>query len=101
MPKDGRKERRENIRSCHAHLFRPWLAGLYHQNAQDEGSGWKSPVFLMIVWTGYLCGIIHKLLNSPDWVIALYITNLVMITVDFILYWRFVKRSQPEAAGST
>jgi hypothetical protein len=59
----------------------------------------KSPVFLMIVWTGYLCGIIHKLLNSPDWVIALYITNLVMITIDFILYWRYLPRSRPDAAG--
>jgi hypothetical protein len=42
-----------------------------------------------------------NLFSSPDWVIALYITNLVMITIDFFLYWRYVKRSQPAAAGST
>ncbi len=53
----------------------------------------KSPVFLGIVWTGYLCGIVHKLLNCPDWVLVLYFVNLLMISVDFILYWKYLPRT--------
>jgi hypothetical protein len=54
----------------------------------------KSPLFLGIVWTGYLSGIIYKLLCLPDWVIALYILNLVMISIDFILYWKYLPRTK-------
>jgi len=49
----------------------------------------KSPLFMMIIMTGYASGIIHKLLNSFDWVIALYALNFIMVGLDLLLYLRY------------
>ena len=49
----------------------------------------KSPLFMGIVITGYASGIVHKLLYSHDWVISLYILNLVMVAVDLSLYLHY------------
>jgi hypothetical protein len=49
----------------------------------------KSPVFLGIVCLGYVSGILHKFFFSPDWVIVLYIVNLVLVAADFVLYFRY------------
>ena len=49
----------------------------------------KSPLFLWIVIAGYSSGIVHKVLYSRDWVIALYIVNLIMVGIDLALYMRF------------
>jgi len=51
--------------------------------------GGKSPIFLAVVCLGYASGIAHKLLFSPDWVIILYIVNMVLVTVDLTLYFRY------------
>ena len=47
----------------------------------------KSLMFLIVVLLGYVCGIIHKILYSFDFVIILYILNLVMVLVDTVLYY--------------
>jgi hypothetical protein len=52
----------------------------------------KSPLFMGIVIAGYACGIIHKVLYSMDWVIALYAVNLVLVGVDVICYYHYRKR---------
>lgn len=49
----------------------------------------KSPLFMSIVIAGYASGVIHKLLFSLDWVIALYLLNLCMVAVDLALYLHF------------
>ena len=51
----------------------------------------KSPLFMAIVITGYASGIVHKLLYSHDWIISLYILNLLMVVVDLTLYLHFSK----------
>ena len=48
----------------------------------------KSLPFLVIILTGYIAGTIHKLLYSPDPVIALYIFNGIMVAIDIALYFR-------------
>jgi len=45
----------------------------------------KSIAFLIIIIIGYSCGIIHKLLYSKDFVIYLYVINLVMVLIDLWL----------------
>ena len=55
----------------------------------------KSPLFLGIVIAGYASGILHKVLYSPDWVVALYAVNLVMVAIDLTLYLRFSKHAAP------
>ena len=49
----------------------------------------KSPLFMMLLCFGYLCGIIHKLLYSTDWVILLYTLNMVLVAIDLSLYFRY------------
>ena len=49
----------------------------------------KSPLFMVLLCFGYLCGIIHKLLYSMDWVILLYTLNMVLVAIDLSLYFRY------------
>jgi hypothetical protein len=52
----------------------------------------KSPVFLIIICLGYVSGIIHKVLYSPDWVVYLYGVNLLLVTADCVLYFHYIKK---------
>ncbi len=70
----------------------------------------KSPLFMMIVMTGYLCGIAHKLLNPPpagedvsaflaQCVIWLYVGVFSLVTWDLILYFLYRKNDAPRVRG--
>ena len=50
----------------------------------------KSIGFLLLIIIGYIAGIINKLVGTLDWVLGLYILNLVMVSADLILviYYR-------------
>lgn len=50
----------------------------------------KSLPFLVLIFFGYICGIISKLTaESFKWyVLFFYVLNLVMVGVDLLLYWR-------------
>ncbi|MBN1525333.1 MAG: hypothetical protein JW904_12670 [Spirochaetales bacterium] len=61
----------------------------------------KSPMFMGIVWVGYLSGIIHKIFWRPDLVIILYIFNIVMITIDLILYFNYLPNLKEEEPRKT
>jgi hypothetical protein len=50
----------------------------------------KSPIFMAIVFVGYVSGIFHKALFSFDWVFLLYIINALMVAADFALYFKYV-----------
>jgi hypothetical protein len=50
----------------------------------------KSPLFMGIVWLGYQSGIINKILYSPDWIISLYIFNMIMVAIDKALYYKYL-----------
>ena len=52
----------------------------------------KSRLFLTIICLGYLCGIAHKLLYSRDWIMALYVLNLLLVATDLALVIRYRKR---------
>lgn len=64
-----------------------WPVNIY-KSIKSRSTGGKSVFFLYIVITGYLCGIVHKLLYDPNMIIALYVLNLLMILTDTILYYR-------------
>lgn len=49
----------------------------------------KSPLFMGLLCFGYLCGIMHKLVYSMDWVILLYIFNMVLVAIDLTLYFKY------------
>lgn len=50
----------------------------------------KSPIFMGLVFVGYLSGILHKGLNAPgDPVIWLYVFNATMVAIDWCLYMKY------------
>lgn len=59
-----------------------------HQSYKSASVEGKSLFFLMIVFIGYIAGIMHKTLYNFDYVIYLYFLNLFMVTIDILLYLR-------------
>lgn len=59
-----------------------------HKSYTSRTSKGKSLFFLIIVFIGYVSGIIHKLLFNLDWVILFYMLNGLMVVIDTILYIR-------------
>ncbi len=63
----------------------------------------KSPAFMMIVLTGYVCGILHKIINPPPAdasflgrnIIWLYVAVLLLVATDLTLYFLFRKNEPP------
>ena len=53
----------------------------------------KSPLFMGIVCIGYLSGMIHKVHFSFDWVIILYLVNMILIMIDIMLYFKYLPTS--------
>ncbi|RPJ08998.1 MAG: hypothetical protein EHM28_02760 [Spirochaetaceae bacterium] len=58
----------------------------------------KSPLFMGIVWAGYLSGICHKIFVAPDWVIVLYFLNMAMISADLVLYFKYAQNKNQSQA---
>ncbi len=48
----------------------------------------KSLLFLIVVFSGYISGIMHKIFFNFDSVVILYILNCFMVGVDILLYFR-------------
>ena len=49
----------------------------------------KSILFLFLILAGYICGAFAKLSsNIINYVLAFYILNAVMVTIDILLYFR-------------
>lgn len=64
----------------------------------------KSLLFTIAIWVGYISGITHKLLYSRDAVLYIYIFNLIMVTLDLILYFvnrRYDKQRANEMQANT
>lgn len=63
----------------------------------------KSLPFLCFIWAGYICGVISKLVaDTPlNYVFAFYILNLVMVSVDMVLYFLNRRRDQKAARSGT
>ena len=68
----------------------------------------KSLTFLILIFTGYICGIISKLINpaymsslSTKWyVLAVYIFNFLWVGTDLLLYFRNRRIEKAEAAAA-
>jgi len=52
----------------------------------------KSPMFMAIVSLGYLSGILHKVFYNLDWVLILYVLNMLMVLTDLMLYLHYSRR---------
>ena len=56
----------------------------------------KSPMFMGIIEAGYVAGILYKLSGTPDFVLALYVLNLLVVGTDLFLYFRY-RNNRPAA----
>lgn len=74
-----------------------WPFSIYKSATSHSVAG-KSPIFLVALLVGYVSGIIHKALFSPDLVMCLYILNLIMVSIDFLLYLRNAKERKAKAS---
>ncbi len=56
----------------------------------------KSLPFLILIWSGYVFGIVGKLLsrNFKWYVLFCYVLNLIMVSVDLALYVRNYRLDQ-------
>ncbi len=48
----------------------------------------KSLAFLVIIFTGYAAGVLHKIFYNLDWVVSLYALNGIMVLADILLTGR-------------
>ena len=48
----------------------------------------KSLMFMLLIFLGYIFGIIHKVLYNFNWVTWAYVLLLFLVGVDLVLYWR-------------
>ena len=53
----------------------------------------KSPLFMVIIMLGYVSGILHKIFYAYDFVLWLYVLNLVMVGFDLFLYLHYRKQA--------
>ena len=78
-----------------------WPVSIY-KSLKTRAVAGKSLPFLVIVFVGYMAGILHKLLFHYDLVIFLYGLNAVMVAFDMFLYLRnrlyHIRRSLQDAA---
>lgn len=54
----------------------------------------KSVLFMSLILVGYIAGILHKLLYSFDFVIILYVFNLLMVLWDLVLTIVYQRREK-------
>ena len=64
-----------------------WPASIYKSISSKTAKG-KSIAFLIIVFMGYIAGILHKLFYNLDWVVMLYALNGLMVLVDISITLR-------------
>lgn len=64
-----------------------WPFSIHRSWVSRQVAG-KSLPFLVIIFVGYIAGILHKLFFSYNGVIFLYILNAIMVLTDITLYLR-------------
>ena len=65
-----------------------WPFSIYKSYKARANTG-KSLLFLVVIWMGYLLGILNKCLSpNTDFVLWLYVLNITMVSIDIVLYHR-------------
>jgi len=59
-----------------------------HKSWTSRTAKGKSFLFTCLLFVGYIFGTIHKIFYERDYVIALYVLNLILISIDMCLYFR-------------
>ena len=65
-----------------------------HRSWTSGRTNGKSVGFLLVILAGYISGIANKLFYHFDDVIYLYVLNMIMVSVDTVLWFRNRKREK-------
>ncbi|MCE5315542.1 MAG: hypothetical protein ABFD49_09605 [Armatimonadota bacterium] len=65
-----------------------WPFSLY-KTWKTKCSQSKSFIFLWLIIIGYFCGVMHKILYHYDPVIWLYVLNMLLVSSDLALSYRY------------
>jgi len=61
-------------------------------NYRSRTAKGMSPFFILLIMAGYLAGITAKLLSGDcSFVLAVYILNLILVSVNLLIYFRNVR----------
>lgn len=60
----------------------------------------KSPVFMSIIILGYVFGILHKIFYHLDAVVFLYLFNLLIVSFDLGLYFKYIGQNRRDMASA-
>ncbi len=73
-----------------------WPVSVYKSYVSRSTQG-KSVMFLVIVFVGYMAGLIHVLIDYPgfSYLTVLYLANSIMIAADMALYVRNRRLENP------
>ena len=76
-----------------------WPISVY-KSIRSRSTKGKSVVFILAILVGYISGILGKLVNGQlSYVLALYVINLMVVSVDLGLYFVNARREKrPPAA---
>lgn len=75
-----------------------WPVSVY-KSWTSRKTGGKSLLFLLLIDTGYLVGLVGKILYRPGWILVVYSLNLFFVTADMALYFRNRALERQEARG--
>ena len=65
-----------------------WPFNIYKSYKARANTG-KSLLFLVVIWLGYMFGIFYKAFSpDTDFVLWLYVINIIMVSIDIALYYR-------------
>lgn len=65
-----------------------WPINVYNSYRSRTAVG-MSPFFILLIMSGYVAGISAKLMNgSFTFVLAAYVLNLAIVSVDLLVYFR-------------
>ena len=65
-----------------------WPFSIYKSLKSKTVKG-KSLYFMIVVFVGYICGILFKIFGNTDLVILLYIMNTILVGIDILLYLKY------------
>ena len=77
-----------------------WPLAIYKTYKSKNPVG-KSLPFLYLVFIGYASGILHKYLHAYNWVIYLYILNILMVGMDIIMTKYYLNKNKKAEAVET
>ena len=65
-----------------------WPISIYKSWKSKSNEG-KSLFFMIIILVGYLSGVLHKIIYNFDFIVWLYVLNLLMVIFDISLYTKY------------